>query len=234
MRIGVTVAAIAAAWISLGATYGWAKAPKINPDDGVFTYYQTNSDGSVVSFEVCGTAGGGTGCFGTGYFSPLEHACGVLEGRTKWNGNVGRRAIYVLDKRASSDSPLLLYVYQRSDRASDTDYNVKLKLKQTITLNIDGLTGGPNSHCSMAASDNFIYAGTDTGLAAAKIGKADLLFTPIRGIGGGVVSITADARGWVAVSFVGGFDIFDPEGNSNTDGGGLVDMVNTREAWKPD
>ena len=138
------------------------------------------------------------------------------------------RNLYVLDKRKSAQTPIILYVYVRTDKIDPPHDLINFTLAQQVPL---GITGGAKSHCSMAANDSFVYAGTDASTAVA-INKTDYTFAPVSN--GPVSAITADSRGYIAVVSPSETSIYAP------DGSGVFGLNaepayegNTRNALKP-
>ena len=211
---------------------GAAEAKKTTLDARLVTEY--SADGTTVVFSVCGDLVGGTsGCFGGGTLGPFEQACAVLEGTAEQVGAVVTRQIYVLDKRTSNTDPITLTVYTRTDTiTNDSD---TIQVTQTKQVALGGLTGGANSHCSMAANESFVYAGTDVDIRAASMQKKKFHVALVGGFSPPqpLVSITADERGFISLHFGNGFELFDPHGREDGGGGGGVDLVGTRNAWKP-
>ena len=156
----------------------------------------------------------------------------MLEGAPKQKGDVITRAIYVLDKRNSKSAPIMINVYTRTDTITDSYDTMQVSLTRQVPL---GLTGGPKSKCSMAANGAFVYAATSVDTVAAAMDKTSYAVTQLGGFSppATIVSITADDRGYVALHFTEGFYIYGPNGQLEEDGGGAADMVNTRNAWKP-
>lgn len=182
---------------------------------------------------VCGSLPGSEGCYGSGTMSPFESACAVLEGKPKYkpidSGEVVTRPIYVLDRRSSKTAAAILYIYTRTDTITQDTYDsVSLVLDTQISPSFNG--GGLNAKCSMAANDIAVYAGTDKG-GASTVDKKTLSVNTLAGPG--LVSITADERGFVAVNTTCCNAIFSPQGGGVQSGGGNWDMINDRNAWKP-
>jgi hypothetical protein len=89
------------------------------------------------------------------------------------------------------------------------------------------LVGGSGVRCSMAANSGFVFIGTDQSTQAVRLTKGSLEMQTIGGFSNAptVTSITANAYGYVIVSFGGGsvipgVVIFGPSGNVEGDGGG--------------
>ncbi len=216
-----------AALLALAFT-GTAEAKKVALDAGLIAQYNASATG--VQFTVCGSTQDSSGCYGGGSMSaPFEQACAVLEGTPKQKKTVVTRDIYVLDKRTSKTDPVMLYVYTRADTISDSYDSVSVTLKQQIAL---PTTGGVKSNCYMVANDSFVYAGTDASGTIGVVDKKALTANPLNG-GGNLSSLTADARGYIAMDFGGSFAIFDPNGGNVESGGGTGYVVQTRSAWKP-
>src|SRR6185312_8289430 len=155
--------------------------------------YQYANNQSGITVTICGNVGDSGGCFGGGNLGPFERACGLLEGTPHTKGDVVTRALYVLDARRSSTASIVLYVYVRTDKIDPPFDDINFTLKKQISL---GVTGGVKSHCSMAANDHFVYAGTDASSAVA-INKINFTFAPASN--GPVSAITADSRGYIAI-----------------------------------
>lgn len=220
---------LATAAVLLCAWSGAAEAKRVALDAGLYATYAASP--TEVDFSVCGHLQQGSGCFGGDFLQPpFEQACAVLEGTPKQKDNVIKRAIYVLDKRTSNSDPVTLYVYVRTDTITATLDTVNVKFKAKIPMS--GVTGGSNSKCFMAASDTLLYAGTDASQQAGVVDKAALTVS-LLSISGTLVSITSDERGYIAVDFGGGTDVFDPQGVKESVSGSRADMVSTRNAWRP-
>jgi hypothetical protein len=202
-------------------------------DSGLFGAFSAATDGSSISMLVCGSLPGSEGCYGSGTMSPFEHACALLEGKPKYkpidSGEIVTRPIYVLDKRSSTSAPAILYVYTRTDTITQDTYDsISLNLDTQVALSFNG--GGNKAKCSMAANDVAVYAGTDTG-GASTVDKKTLAVNTLAGPG--LVSITADERGFVAVNTTCCNAIFTPANGEIQSGGGNWDMINDHNAWKP-
>lgn len=232
MKKKAIAAVVAAASIAFAVGSGDAVAKKQMLDAGLFTTYSGQQGGTVISYVVCGSLAQTSGCYGSGQLTSLEAACAVLEGKPSQKGNVITRAIYVLDKRTSKAAPITINVYTRTDTISDTYDSVAVSLTKQVSL---GITGGPKSHCSMAANDAYVYAATDVDTVAAGMDKSTYAVSQLGGFSppANIVSITADDRGYVALHFNEGFYVYNPQGQLEEDGGGDADMVNSRNAWVP-
>jgi len=78
----------------------------------------------------------------------------------------------------------------------------------------------------------YVYVGTDIG-GAMSVDKHNHALRRLAGKtpASTLLSLTADDRGWVAVSYTDQFYVVDPHGNSFEDGGGTAAMVNQRAGW---
>lgn len=201
-------------------------------DAGLFATFSASQ--TSVSFVVCGSLPESEGCYGSATLSPFESVCAVLQGTPNYKTNgVVERDIYILDRRASKNASVLLYVYKRKDTISDGGYDsVSTMLARTVPLASEG---GPNAKCSMAGNNAAIYAGTSKDTFANVIDKNTYVVTRYGGFSppAHLHSITADERGYVAIHFDGGFYVVGPDGRGEEDGGGAADMINTRNGWIP-
>jgi CxxC motif-containing protein (DUF1111 family) len=109
---------------------------------------------------------------------------------------------------------MMLYVYERKDVIANGNDSVTSTLKKTIDL---GITGGSSSHCMIAGNNAFVYASTNVSSGVAAVSKSGY---SVQDWSGTPVSTTADDRGYVAFNFNGSFDVVDPNGNGQEDGGG--------------
>src|ERR1700754_2603034 len=89
MNDRITLAA--AGLLSLALVQG-AQAKAL--DAGLFTQYE-GSNGTQMIYDVCGSVGDTSGCYGGDILQPFEHACAVIEGAAETDGNVMTRDIYV-------------------------------------------------------------------------------------------------------------------------------------------
>ena len=218
---------MAAAALSIAATGG--AAAKGHVDDALFADYLLLPE--TVSFSVCGKLVNATGCFGAGVMSPpFEEACAVVEDPPVYKKNRVSRLIYILDKRYSNRDPMQLYIYRRDDTITANNDNVVVSYQANIFL---GIGGGYNAQCHMANSANFIYAGTNKSKNAVQVDKAN--FTIVNVGQANVTSITADDRGYVAVTSGNGGSLFDfaPDGTEVEEGYAQEDFVGTTNAWIP-
>jgi hypothetical protein len=189
---------------------------------------QFSMNQTSVSFNVCGTIDGIGGCFGSATLSPpFDYACGVLQGAPETSGNTVTRAIYVLDKRTSSNSHVTLYVFERKDVIGTGSDSVSATLKTSVDLNI---TGGSGSHCLLAGSTKYVYASTD---ASSKVVLMKKTHNNIYGTieSGQPLAITTDERGWIAIQFSGGYYVVDPDGDAGEEGGGTAALASQRDGW---
>ena len=149
-----------------------------------------------------------------------------------YKNNLVTRAIYVLDKRTGTNTPIQLYVYTRTDTLSQSGDSIQVSLTKQVSL---VLTGGFQTQCAMAANGVNVYAGTSADTVAASMDKKSYAVGSLGGFSppANLVSITADDRGYVALHFTEGFYVVNPQGAGEEDGGGPADMVGTTNGWAP-
>jgi hypothetical protein len=211
-----------------------------NPDSTLFTTYTINTAHTSVSFVVCGSVPGSSGCYGSGSMGPFGKVGGIIEGLESVNLTLNRvtRLIYVLDIAAGTTANgVTLYVYKKTDTIASSFDTVSVSLLKTISLPI---MGGTSAVASMAANANFLFIGTNQSPNAIVMKKGNYSFT---GIGGfsppiNVSAITSDKYGYVTVTYGSnggnsGFIVFGADGNSREDGGGAPFMLGTMQAFLP-
>jgi hypothetical protein len=203
------------------------------PDAGVFTQYEFASDFSSVYFTVCGYLPQSDGCYGSGSFGPFGHVGAILEGDPTTKGDSVERGIYIVDVAGGvSGKEVILYRYLKTDTITGGSYDtVTTQFTHKLSL---PLVGGSSVRCSMAANSGFVLIGTDQSTQAVMLTKGSLDIQTISGFSNAptVTSITADAYGYVTVSFGGGtvipgFVVIGPAGNFEFDGGGESYLVST-------
>ena len=69
---------------------------------------------------------------------------------------------------------------------------------------------------------------TDSSSGVAVVSKSGF---SVGNASGTPLSITADDRGYIALNFTWGFDVVDPDGNGQEDGGGTASFINQRNGW---
>jgi hypothetical protein len=209
-------------------------------DATLYTKYSTQADRAhhtIVSWVVCGSLPGSSGCYGSGNLGPFGMAGAVLEGEptTDLTVNTVTRAIYVLDIASGPNrNEVMLYVYTKVDTITTDSDTVTVTLSQTISLPlVSGLS-------SMAANKQFLFIGTDRSPYAVEIDKQTFSITQLGGFNPpiNVTGITADEYGYATLSF-GGFNshhsafiVVGPDGSDEEDGVGSQFMANTNQAVK--
>ena len=217
-----------------------APAFAAEPDSTLFTTYTIDTADKSVSFTVCGSLPGSSGCYGGGSLGPFGKVGALIEGIEAVNLTLNKvtRFIYVLDiATGTSKTGVTLFVYKKTDTITSTFDTVSVSLLKTVSLPI---MGGTSAHASMAANPNFLFIGTNKSPNAIVMKKTNLTFT---GVGGfsppiNVAAITADKYGYVTVTFgsnagTSGFIVFGPDGTSREDGGGAPFMLGTTQAFLP-
>ena len=204
-------------------------------DSTLFTTYNFSAGATGVSFLVCGSLPDTEGCYGGGTLEPIGGACAVLESATRTKGDVVTREIYVLDRGQEKNSPLMLAVFKRTDTISSSEDSISVTHVSNVPL---GIPGGSNAKCVMAGNDTDVYAGTDQDGSVVTVSKSTLTVLDVPRPGRfkrstSVLSLTADSRGYIAVSTENGFYVINPQGGDEEDGGGAAYLVNTLQAFVP-
>ena len=135
----------------------------------------------------------------------------------------------------SGANEVALYVYKKTDMVTASGDTIGVSLSRSVTL---PLTGGSAVRCSMAANKGYLVIGTDQTSNAVRVQKSNLSLQLVGGFSPpiNVTSVTADAYGYITVTFGGflggnnGFIQLSPVGQGNSDGGGAWFMLNTVNA----
>ncbi len=221
---------LCAALLAVGAQ---AQQAASLPDSTLFTTYELNSTATQFFWSTCGSTQKTEGCYGSGALGPFNQACAILVSSPTLIGPITvLRYIYVLDTGTSSNS-VALVVFKRTDTVT-ASYDTGV-VTQLAKLPLPTQTGGTGSACSMAANSGYIFLGTNQSSTAVRVSKADLSTAQIGGFSPpiNVSAITADAYGYVAVTFGGGhgaesgFYLYGPDGQPQEDGGGAPFLLNT-------
>ncbi len=219
--------------LSYGQKGGVPAAPAAAPIDAtLYTRYNVNTAGTIISWNVCGSLSGSSGCYGSGSLGPFGRLGALLEGEPKTDriANTVTRAIYVLDLASGpNQNDVVLYVYTKVDTITTESDTVTVTLSQTISL---PLVGG---YAAMAANKQFLFIGTDQSQQAVEIDKQTFSVTQV---GGGfsppinVTAILGDQYGYVTLSFGSfrsahtGFNVIGPDGSAKEDGDESQCMLN--------
>lgn len=211
------------------------------PDSTLYTNYIIDTVHANLTWIVCGNTQGSSGCYAAGSLGPFGKIGALLEGVQQANlaTHTVARLIYVLDVAGGpNQDQVILYAYRKTDVVGTVFDTVTVSLSKTITL---PLVGGTSAAASMAANTKFLFVGTDQSPDALRIQKNNYAITPFGGFSPpvNVSAITADAYGYVTVSY-GSFNssssaniVIGPDGNSRSDGGGALLMLNTVQAVLP-
>jgi hypothetical protein len=192
--------------------------------DGNYTLSTLGDGAKSLTWSVCR----GGSCFASGGIGPFKRVCAIMEGKPKHDGNVETRAIYVLDKaRHSPSATLHLFVHTRTDTFSESGDEVQVVERADLDTLIDA-HGIGNDLCTMAANDNFLFAGLSGG-GYVMIDERRLTMTS----SGELVSfITADDRGNVTLGTVNGeFHTYDRQGFLMQSGSGSRFSTDTKNAF---
>jgi hypothetical protein len=233
---------LTAGLISIAVVYAQEDRVAAAPIDGtLFTTYSMDAARTIVSFSVCGSLPGSSGCYGGGTLTSFGRVGAILEGnpKTDLSMNTVTRALYILDVASGvNQNEVVLDVYTRVDTITTDFDTITVTLSQTISL--PSLRGSTSAQGYMAANNAFLFAGTNRSMEGVEIDKRSFavtetgsFFPPIN-----VSGISADQYGYVTVSFgspngSSGFILFGPDGFAQEEGGGLEFTVNTIQAGLP-
>lgn len=211
-----------------------------NLDSTLFTNYTMNTARTNVTWYVCGSLPGTSGCYGAGFLGPFGKVGAMIEGLPTQNLTKGTvtRYIYVLDENyASGINGVALFVYKKVDTIAGGSDAITVTLFKTVIL---PLTGDSSTVSSMAANPKFLYLGTNQDGFAVQLKKSTFAISQYAEISGPatVESITADHYGfitttWKTSSGATGFNVIDPNGLVQEGGGGSQFMLNTVQAVQP-
>jgi hypothetical protein len=211
-----------------------------NLDSTLFTNYTMDAARTTVTWYVCGSLPGTSGCYGAGFLGPFGKVGAMIEGLPTQNLTKGAvtRAIYVLDENyASGINGVALFVYKKVDTIAGGSDAITVTLFKTVIL---PLTGGTSTVSSMAANPKFLFLGTNQDGFAVQLKKSTFAISQYAEISGDatVESITADHYGfvtttWKTSSGSTGFNVIDPNGLVQEGGGGSEFMLNTVQAVQP-
>jgi len=209
-------------------------------DSTLFTNYTLNSPHTSIEWVVCGSLPGSDGCYGAGSLGPFGRVGAMIEGNPSINLAKGTvtRYIYVLDVAAGAAADLVaLSIYKKVDTIVGSSDSITVTAFKTVVL---PLTGGASTEASMAANNLFVYIGTNQDPSAVQLKKSNFAITQFSVISGSptVSSITANKYGFVTVTWgssdgTSGFEVLDPTGRPQEDGGGAPFMMNTMQATLP-
>lgn len=207
-----------------------AQKPPAPLDSGLYTNYTIDTALQNLTWIVCGSTQGSSGCYGSGSLGPFGKIGAMIEGYPATQSNVVTRFIYVEDV-AAGGSGVSLFVYKKIDTITTSGDTISVTLTKTVSL---PLTGGSTASGFMAANKSFLFAGTDQSQAAVEVKKSNFSVTSISVTSGlNISSITADQYGYVTVTQgtpTGGataFGVWGPTGGLVEDGGGTQFMLET-------
>jgi hypothetical protein len=236
---------VATTLICASLSYGQERpvlpVPAAPIDATLYTTYSIDTAHTNVTWVVCGSLPGSSGCYGAGSIGPFGKVGALLEGNPKTDlvANTVTRAIYVVDiASGTNQNEVVLDVYTKVDTITPDFDTVTVTLSQTISL---PLVGGTSAQTSMAANKQFLFIGTTRSPQGVEINKRTFSVTQVGGFSPpiNVSAITADQYGYVTMSFgsfnggSNGFYVFGPDGSVQEDGGGSEFMLNTVQAVLP-
>ncbi len=220
------------------ASYGQEGAAPAVPIDGtLFTTYSQDTAHTTVSYLVCGSTPGSSGCYASGSLGPFGRIGALMEGnpKTDLSTNTVTRAIYVVDIATGTNLDAVeLFIYRKTDTITTDFDTVSVTLSHTINL---PLVGGSSAVASMAANTKFLFIGTNRSPEAVELDKRTFSISQFGGFSPPIntSSITADQYGYATLTFGrnggdSGFIVIGPDGSEQEDGGGSQFMLNTIEA----
>ena len=130
-------------------------------DSTLFTTYTSNTKYTGLNWLVCGSTQATSGCYGSGSLGPFGRVGAMIEGNPAQNLLKGTvtRYIYMLDVAYGVNGDGVgLYVYKKVDTVTSSDDAVSVTLFKTVSL---PLTGGSATVASIAASNKFLFIGTN-------------------------------------------------------------------------
>ena len=210
-------------------------------DAGLYTSHNFFDHNKKISWVVCGSLPGSSGCFSSGDLGPFSKVGALLEDNPSTNlgTQTVTRYIYVLDIAAGTNlNGVELYIYKKTDVISATYDHATVTLSDKVSL---PLIGGATAIASMAGNVNYLFIGTTESPQAVEVTKSTLALTQVGGFSPplNVHAVTADAYGYITVEFgkFGGSPtgnyVFGPDGTVQGDGGGTSFMLNTMQAVVP-
>jgi len=211
----------------MAGTFCWAGTI----DSGLFTTYTSTS--TTLSWVVCGSVGGGSGCYGAGQLGPFGQIGSIIESAKVIDIREGTvtRFLYVVDQAyGSGQNGVALYVYRRVDTIAGSYDHTEFTLKKTISL---PLVGGSQAVVFLAANRGYLVIGTSNSTVPVEVNKHTYAITPLTIISQAPNSITADNYGFVVVTSPDGFFVVGPDGALREDGGGSPFTINNLLGTRP-
>jgi len=222
--------------LSLVPIAAMAQKPAAPLDSGLYTNYTIDTALQNLTWIVCGSTQGSSGCYGSGGLGPFGKIGAMVEGYPSTQGSVVTRFIYVEDV-AAGGTGVSLFVYKKTDTITTSGDTLSVTLTKTVSL---PLTGGSTASGFMAANKSFLFMGSNQTAEAVEVKKSNFSVTPISLTSGiNVSSITADQYGYVTVTqgtSTGGataFGVWGPTGGIVEDGGGTQFMLETINGVSP-
>jgi hypothetical protein len=213
----------------IGSTFCWAASI----DSGLYTTYTTDGAKTTLSWVVCGSVGGGEGCYGAGQLGPFGQIGSILENAKVEDIREGTvtRFLYVIDQAyGSGQNGVAVYVYQRVDTIAGSYDHTEFTLKKMISL---PLVGGSQAVVFLAANKGYLVLGTSNSTVPVEVNKHTYVVTQLDDISQTPISITADNYGYVTVTSANAFFVVGPDGLLREDGGRSPFMINNLLGTQP-
>jgi hypothetical protein len=215
--------------VLVGSASGWAAAI----DSGLYTTYGTDNAKTTLSWIVCGSVLGSSGCYSSGDLGAFGHIGSIIESPKVYDNREGTvtRALYVLDQAyGSGQNGVALYVYQRVDTIAGSYESTTFTLEKTISL---PLVGGGQAVTFVAANKGYLVIGSSNSTVPVEVNKHTFAITPLGIISQIPTAITADNYGYVTVTAANGFFVVGPDGSLQEDGGGSPFTINALLGTQP-
>ncbi len=197
-------------------------------DAGLYTYYTIpDKAGNQLNWEVCGSVGTTSGCYGAGTLSPFGKIGSIIEGKKSYSVSKGTvtRYLYVMDgEYGSGQDGVAVYAYKRVDTITADTASTTFTLEKTLAL---PLTGGSSAVIYAAGNADYLVIGSSLSTLPAEVTKKTYAIYNGGAVSGAPISITADDYGYITVTTESDFYVIGPNGQALQDGGGTPSMVNT-------
>jgi hypothetical protein len=207
-----------------------AQKPPAPLDSGLYTNYTIDSVLQNLTWIVCGSTQGTSGCYVSGNLRPFGKIGTLIEGYASTQCNLVTRFLYVEDA-AVGGTAVSLFVYKETDTITTSGDTINVTLTKTVSL---ALTGGSTALGFMAANNHFLPIGTDQTAEAVEVKKSNFHVTPISVTSGiNVSSVTADHYACVTVTQdtptegATAVGVWGPTGGMVGDGGGTQFRLET-------
>jgi hypothetical protein len=210
-----------------------------NPDAGLSIDYGFDPTFRTVTWKLCGSVPGSSGCYGNGTIGTFGHIGAMVQGLVSIDktNDIVRRDLYIFDQAVGggSSTTVGLYVYRMTETIAAPNVTVTVNKIKSLGL---PLVGGANAKSFIAGDQSSVYTGTDQNSDDEQVDKSSYGYFALGGFSppSPASGITTDQYGFVAVTFGGisgadGFFVLDPDGGTFSDGGGSAFLLGTVQAF---